>query len=659
MERSTLVWDNLKATQTLLKLPATHLPSTDTGTSKEHDMSLPLPPSELPVDAQPYKKTGKFVGSYLVWLAVFAWICLNVVVVFSASKSPYALSRTLWYADFRFWSPWVSGCCWLVFLWACVSTAISLLVPQKTERFPLLRRSLFQKVLAIVFVFLIWVVWYNYAVLSMTTVFDPILSPISTYIDTHYTLPLADHYTTKEGRSPAFFPTLFVVLVAVAFISWRLWHYFKRWRKPKDTVAMLFLIGSLPILLGADVHAPPPKVETSVGIYDVQSKDDLLKFTAEEIRKLVEMEDDRTRGNSARPHPILVYCFEERSFQYTGGKYDEAEIKYRLRVPNKIDTGRKYPLVVHLHGIGEAGRDNMLSLAHLHSILPLMVGPEQQDFYLLVLQCPPNDRRWTFTSEKDGNLDVIIAATDHVIENNPIDVTRLSIFGLSSGGTGVWEWLKKEPARFAAAVPASCGAPRDLQTLVSLTKTSIWTFLNKNDRGGAYAESVLKAMRVIDDSGGFIKLTQFDQGGHAAWRPAMDEYNCFAWMIAQKRGGWFNPPPERKVYQGRSLTNSFFAFFLPLGLAAWLFVFQRSRHCELLYERMHRHVVKILTPHRSLDTEERDNVENIVAVDLDGFRTWSGITGEKQFKAKMVGFYGDNQVRMQSPEGKVATVPIK
>jgi pimeloyl-ACP methyl ester carboxylesterase len=305
--------------------------------------------------------------------------------------------------------------------------------------------------------------------------------------------------------------------------------------------------------------------------------------------------------------------------------------------------------------VGEAGKDNTFSLAHLHSILPLMIGPEQQDFFLLVLQCPPDDRAWRFKPTKDGNLDVVLAATDHVIKNNPIDRSRLSIFGLSSGGSGTWEWLKREPDKFAAAVPVACGAPYDFQKLGSLAKTAIWTFYNKGDKN-APIESIHKAMQVVNGSGGFMKQTQFDQGGHAAWRPAMDEYNCFAWMITQKRGSWFNPPPERKVYQYRSLTNSFFAFFLPLGLAAGLFVFQRSPYCERLRERVHGRIVELLTPHNLYVAKQ--NEENTDAKS-DDFRIWSDTAGTKQFKGNVVDFQGDNQVRIQTPEGKIATMPIK
>jgi hypothetical protein len=257
----------------------------------------------------------------------------------------------------------------------------------------------------------------------------------------------------------------------------------------------------------------------------------------------------------------------------------------------------------------------------------------------LVLQCPPDNRAWTFRPQKDGNLDVLSAATDHIINNNPIDEKRLSVFGLSSGGQGAWQWLMKESNRLAAAVPASCGAPNNLQEPASLSQTPIWTFRNKNDRS-AGVESIQQAMQIINESGGYMKLTEFDQGGHAAWRPAMDEENCFAWLIAQKRGGWFNPPPERKVYQGRSLKNSFFAFFLPLGFMAGLLVFQRSSYCT-------SHV-----------TDYEEKVNETEPPSADTLRIWTDVTGTKKVHAKEVGFQCDDLVRIQSPQGKIATAKI-
>ena len=88
---------------------------------------------------------------------------------------------------------------------------------------------------------------------------------------------------------------------------------------------------------------------------------------------------------------VLVEQFEERTFRYTGGRYKDAEIKYRLHVPKNVRYGRKYPLIIHLHGVGEAGSDNTHSLLYLDSILHLMTGPQREDFFLLVLQCSQAD----------------------------------------------------------------------------------------------------------------------------------------------------------------------------------------------------------------------------------------------------------------------------
>lgn len=473
------------------------------------------------------------------WLAITIGVILNILA-FLPFESFSKMSLALWYADIRYWPGWIASCCQLVLAWAFVAMLIALFVPKNTEHTFLLQRSFYKKIVSLIFVLLIGIVWFYGSKTRLLELFSPLTKLVEKMVYEYLTMPLADYYTTGEGRPPLFWPIVSVILFAILFIAWRFWHHLRRWHRSKAIIAPLLFVAALPISLNADEPIPPKKVETSIGIYDVKSKDDLLDFTSEDIRKLVKMEDDRTRGAGKTPHPILVYCFEERAFQYTGGKYDNAEIKYRLHVPKKLIPGKKYPLVIHLHGVGESGKDNTFSLAHLHSILPLMVGPEQQDFYLLVLQCPPDNRVWTFKSDKDGNLDVVVAATDHVIQNNPIDKTRLSVFGLSSGGTGVWQWIINEPEKFAAAVPVSCGASIEYPKLVALTQTSIWTFRNKGDNS-APVESIRKAMQTVNGSNGYMKLTQFDQGGHAAWRPAMDEYNCFSWMIAQKRDGWLNP----------------------------------------------------------------------------------------------------------------------
>ena len=117
------------------------------------------------------KKSQSFfdrIWGYLVLIL----LVLNFFYFFCyKSGSPYALPYSLWYADFRYWSDWISGCCRLVLLWAVVSTLLALVVPKNKERIFLLRRSFFQKIIGLLFLFLLWKIWYQFATLPLATIF--------------------------------------------------------------------------------------------------------------------------------------------------------------------------------------------------------------------------------------------------------------------------------------------------------------------------------------------------------------------------------------------------------------------------------------------------------------------------------------------------------
>jgi predicted peptidase len=271
-----------------------------------------------------------------------------------------------------------------------------------------------------------------------------------------------------------------------------------------------------------------------------------------------------TSVSSAYMPPVIFDYFEERTFQFTAGKYQDAEIKYRLHVPATIRPGRRYPLVVHLHGIGEAGACNRRSLLYLDSLLPVLTGSQRQDFFMLVVQCPSETPGWFFRpSTQDGTLDVLVAAIEHVVEENPIDTNRITATGVSSGGWGVWQLIMEHPNKFAGAVPTACGAPSPSPRLATLTQTPVWSIIN---RGDVNPESILTAKRVINEAGGSMRLSQANVPGHNAWVPAMENFNSVQWMLAQRRGSWFSPPPGVIVYRPHSTFLVPFIYILPFAI---------------------------------------------------------------------------------------------
>ena len=104
--------------------------------------------------------------------------------------------------------------------------------------------------------------------------------------------------------------------------------------------------------------------------------------------------------------PEMIPLFKEESINF-GGK----NIKYRLRIPQKLEAGKKYPMILWLHGIGEVGSDNKLQLIHLHHIITQLTGEKQRDFFLLVPQHESGDH-WVNDGSSGGFRTVVNVPKD-------------------------------------------------------------------------------------------------------------------------------------------------------------------------------------------------------------------------------------------------------
>jgi len=89
-------------------------------------------------------------------------------------------------------------------------------------------------------------------------------------------------------------------------------------------------------------------------------------------------------------------------------------------------------------------------------------------------------------------------------------------------------------------------------------------------------------MHVINNADGSMGLTECDASGHNAWRPSMEDYQCFRWMLAQKRGSWFAPPPGTIVHQPNS-----WLFILVMGIVPLItIVFFAFLSRDKIYDRV-------------------------------------------------------------------------
>ena len=133
--------------------------------SDKSNMSAQSYSLEKSIEALPFGKTRATFELLPTWLVVLVGLSM-IAAFFVPPQSPYALSHSFWYADFRYWHSWVSGCCWLIFVWTVISFAIRLFLPENTKSFFWYQQVFYQRLTSTLFIFFIWIVWYNYAALQ-------------------------------------------------------------------------------------------------------------------------------------------------------------------------------------------------------------------------------------------------------------------------------------------------------------------------------------------------------------------------------------------------------------------------------------------------------------------------------------------------------------
>lgn len=282
------------------------------------------------------------------------------------------------------------------------------------------------------------------------------------------------------------------------------------------------------------------------------------KLTLEQLETIAKL---APKSNTAgiRVHPALVPLFRSMVLRYTGGTYKNAPLHFRLHTPDNYEPGKKYPLVVWLHGAGECGADNINQLSHLHHMIPWLVGPKKRDFFLLAPQCPHTHVSWEApevcsttvrpndtvechvvddpVARGDAPIAFTLAMVDAVMKEFPIDPSRVSVGGLSTGGDGVWRMLERRPDFFAAAAPiVSWRAIHDksLRDNPILKKVPIWAIYSSDDNGIDYAR---KEFERILEAGCNAHKTEFGVCGHRAWTPAMLQGDVFGWLISRGKDG--------------------------------------------------------------------------------------------------------------------------
>ena len=223
-------------------------------------------------------------------------------------------------------------------------------------------------------------------------------------------------------------------------------------------------------------------------------------------------------------------------------------LPYRLMEPEALASGKKYPLVVFLHGAGERGTDNRNQLVHGGQ---MWMNPQtRKDYpsYVVIPQCPW-DAFWAYKTwpasfmpecmplapEMPKAYEALKELIDSCRALPQVDASRIYVMGLSMGAMCTYDLCCRFPELFAAAVPI-CGTVNSARIAASEGIEKIAFSLYHGDADETVpVEGSRKAYRALKEKGASVRLKEFPGCGHGSWNPAFTEPDFLSWLFSQKR----------------------------------------------------------------------------------------------------------------------------
>ena len=211
-------------------------------------------------------------------------------------------------------------------------------------------------------------------------------------------------------------------------------------------------------------------------------------------------------------------------------------IEYMMRLPNGYETGKRYPVIVSLHGAGTRGQ----RIEQLRDQCCFRVTDHMEDFPAIMITplCPANT--WFDVFETLKRFVTFISESDFC------DPDRLYLMGGSMGGYTAWQLGMSMPEAFAAIVPI-CGGGM-YWNASRLKNVPIWAFHGAKDHTVLCRESEIMVEKV-NKHGGNAKLTIYPDNAHDAWTDTYSNPEVYAWMFSQKRG---KPSEIQDAYSNNS-----------------------------------------------------------------------------------------------------------
>ena len=230
--------------------------------------------------------------------------------------------------------------------------------------------------------------------------------------------------------------------------------------------------------------------------------------------------------------------FIDRVYETSLGQH----LPYRVIYPENFDPGRKYPLVLFLHGSGERGRDGRMQTKHGESLFlsdafkdVLFVAPQcpKEDFWVLKEDTPAGYESFPYDAPPSVSAFGVKELLDSMISLGFVDESALYCTGLSMGAYGTWDLMLRYPDLFAAVQPI-CGGVNIDRLKEYKGKTAIRIFHGLED-DIVPPEFSLEAYEALKSIGADVSMITYPGVRHNSWDNAFAEPDFVTWFFRYRR----------------------------------------------------------------------------------------------------------------------------
>lgn len=267
--------------------------------------------------------------------------------------------------------------------------------------------------------------------------------------------------------------------------------------------------------------------------------------------------------------------YTEGNMREKNGTSDAFIMNYRLLFPQNYSAtySSGYPLILFIHGAGERGNcwngdcyhatsswkpatntpaaptdpnsklmnndHNLLHGGSVHLDMRKAAGTKTPDDPTLPTRAfqgfvlfPQNLNGWDGNSVQDAIRLLRLIAKKYNIDEN-----RIYIEGLSNGGYGAYEAIKRAPWLFAAAVTMSAVSDAGINNYnlaPTIAHIPLWTFQGGQDTNPMPSKTV-GYVKKFREAGAVVRFNIYENLGHGTWNTAFKEPDFFKWLRSQNK----------------------------------------------------------------------------------------------------------------------------